>query len=145
MAISESSGAGEITGINITPLVDVCLVLVIIFMVTAPLLLQPSLPVQLPKAKTAAGKDKQNVTITITKDGQWALDDQTMSFAEVASALKGRIAENADRFVVIRADRDARHGLALKAMKAAKEAGAKSISIATEQKIEKPVAAAGGA
>ena len=67
MAISSGGQGGPITGINITPLVDVCLVLVIIFMVTAPLFTQPTLPVDLPKARTAEGKETDNITVTVTK------------------------------------------------------------------------------
>ena len=57
---------------NLTPLVDVGLVLVIIFMVTAPLFEQPSLDVKLPKATTEEGKEQENVTVTITADGRMA-------------------------------------------------------------------------
>ena len=67
MAGSSGDPRGPITGINITPLVDVCLVLVIIFMVTAPLMMQPTLPVELPKAKTREGKETDNITITINR------------------------------------------------------------------------------
>ncbi len=133
MAIQEASGDG-ITGINITPLVDVCLVLVIIFMVTAPLLLQPTLSVDLPKATTAEGKERQNVTITITKDGQWALNQETMTFDQVKAGLRDAVEGSPDHYVIIRADKEALHGLALKALKIAKDAGAKAIAIATEQK-----------
>ena len=128
------SGGGAITGINITPLVDVCLVLVIIFMVTAPLLTQPSTPVSLPKARTAEGKEKQNVTITITKDGRWALNEKEMPPAEVEAALPEKVASSADGYVIVRADKDASYALALEAMRMARKAGAKDYSIATEQK-----------
>ncbi len=138
MAFQESSGEG-ITGINITPLVDVCLVLVIIFMVTAPLLLQPTLSVELPKATTAEGKERQNVTITITKDGQWALNQESMPFEGVKAGLRDAIASSPDRYVIIRADKEALNGLALQALKIAKDAGAKAIAIATEQKKRAPL------
>ncbi len=134
MAISSSSSGGPITGINITPLVDVCLVLVIIFMVTAPLLTQPNLPVELPKARTAEGKEKENITITITKEGRWALNEKEMEPAQLESQLPQRVAASRDKFVIIRADRGSSYAFTLEAMRMAKAAGAKDTAIATEQK-----------
>ncbi|MBI4376094.1 MAG: biopolymer transporter ExbD [Elusimicrobia bacterium] len=136
MAISSSS-QGPITGINITPLVDVCLVLVIIFMVTAPLFMQPSLPVELPKASTAKGKETDNITITITKDGQWAINEKPMTPAEVESALPARVEGSRDRYVIIRADRVTPYAHALEALRMARKAGARDYAIATEQKERK--------
>lgn len=123
-----------VTGINVTPLVDVCLVLVIIFMVTAPLFNQPTLSVTLPKAKTKEGEEKSNVTITITKDRRWAINETEYALESLASQLPSKIRETTDGLVVIRADSEARHGELLLAMKIAKEAGARAITIATEQK-----------
>ena len=134
MALSPSSAQGPITGINITPLVDVCLVLVIIFMVTAPLLMQPILPVELPKAKTAEGKETDNVTITITKDGRWALNADPMEQAKLEALLSRKVAESRGRYVIIRADRGTRYAYALEALRMARKAGAKDYAIATEQK-----------
>ncbi|MBI5203156.1 MAG: biopolymer transporter ExbD, partial [Elusimicrobia bacterium] len=59
----------EITGINVTPLVDVCLVLVIIFMVTAPLLSNPAFKVDLPVAHTKEGEEKDTITLSLSADG----------------------------------------------------------------------------
>lgn len=135
MAMSSGGGdQGAITGINITPLVDVCLVLVIIFMVTAPLLTQPSLPVDLPKAHTAEGKEQKNTTITITKDGRWALNESEIKFEELGPTLREKLRESSDRYVIVRADRDTNYRFVLDAMRVAREAGAKDFSIATEQK-----------
>ena len=129
---------GRRSDINITPLVDVCLVLVIIFMVTAPLLTQPSLQVELPKAVTAEGKEKDNVTITVTKDGKWALNESNMEPAALEAALPSKMAASRDKDIIIRADRDTRYAYALEAMRMAKRAGAKDYAIATEQKKRPP-------
>ncbi|MBI2069943.1 MAG: biopolymer transporter ExbD [Elusimicrobia bacterium] len=123
-----------VTGINVTPLVDVCLVLVIIFMVTAPILNQSTLSVDLPKAKTKEGEEKSNVTITITKDKRWAVNEQEIAADEIEKVLPARIRQTPDKLVVIKADQEALHGELLSAMRAAKNAGAKSITIATVQK-----------
>lgn len=134
MAMSSGESQGPITGINITPLVDVCLVLVIIFMVTAPLLTQPSLPVDLPKARTSEGKDRENITLTVTKDGRWALNEKQLSVEELGAALRRKVAESRGRYVIIRADSEASYGYVLDALRLAREAGAMDFSIATEQK-----------
>ena len=131
---SSSDPSGPITGINITPLVDVCLVLVIIFMVTAPLMTQPSLPVELPKAKTKEGKETDNITITITKDGKWALNDAEMSRAQLEAMLPAKVEGSRDRYIVIRADKETRYSEALEAMRMARAAGAKHYAVGTEQK-----------
>ena len=134
MAMSSGGQDGAITGINITPLVDVCLVLVIIFMVTAPLLTQPNLPVELPKARTAEGKDTDNITITITKDGKWALNADEMTRAQLEAALPGKVAASRDKYVIIRTDRSTRYAYALEALQLARRAGGRDYAIATEQK-----------
>jgi biopolymer transport protein ExbD len=115
-------------------LVDVCLVLVIIFMVTAPLMTQSNLPVELPKAKTKEGKESDNITITITKEGQWALNEAAMTPAQVEAALPSKVADSRDGYVIIRADRATKYKEALEAMRMARVANAKHYAMATEQK-----------
>src|SRR5438309_9767517 len=117
MAMSSGDSRGPITGINITPLVDVCLVLVIIFMVTAPLLSQPTLAVDLPKARTAAGKDKDNITLTVTKEGRWALNEKEMSFDQIRAVLRQKVEKSRDRYVIVRADREAVYRYVLEALR----------------------------
>ena len=134
MAMQAGDQDGPVTGINVTPLVDVCLVLVIIFMVATPLLQQPNLPVTLPKAKTKEGEEKANVTITVTAEDKWAINAEEMLAADIHKKLPVYLASNPDKLVVIRADRAAHHGQLMAAMAAAKAAGALSITIATEQK-----------
>jgi biopolymer transport protein ExbD len=123
------------TGINVAPLVDVCLVLVIIFMVTAPLLSDPALKVNLPKAKTQEGEEKDKVTVTISAGAKYAVNEKV--FSDEPAFLEGidkTLKEGAARLVVIRADAEAPYGVLTDAMQRAKDAGASSITIATEQK-----------
>jgi biopolymer transport protein ExbD len=124
-----------VSGINVTPLVDVCLVLVIIFMVTAPLLNDPVIKVQLPKAHTKEGEEKEKITITLGKDGRMALEHKEFSSIDaLEQELKGRLAESDSKLVILRADADALHGRLVDLMAKAKDAGALSLTIATEQK-----------
>jgi len=123
-----------ITEINVTPLVDVCLVLVIIFMVTAPLFSQPVMEVELPKAVTDEGEATENITITIDPDDRVAVNAKEVSFDELKAELKQKLKESSKKYVVIRADRLTNHGSVLKALDLAKELGAKKMVFATEHK-----------
>ncbi|OGR43259.1 MAG: hypothetical protein A2X35_07950 [Elusimicrobia bacterium GWA2_61_42] len=123
------------TGINVAPLVDVCLVLVIIFMVTAPLLSDPAIKVNLPKAKTQEGEEKDKVTVTIAAGARYAVNEKV--FTDQPAFLEGIdkiIKEGGARLVIIKADEEAPYGILTDAMQRAKEAGATGITIATEQK-----------
>jgi biopolymer transport protein TolR len=134
MAMQASADEEEITGINVTPLVDVCLVLVIIFMVTAPMMVQPILQIDLPKASTQEGEEKENISITLGPDGEWAINEDVLDKEGVAAKLLEKIKTNKDKFVIIRADKNALVGSIEEAMSMAKKAGAKQITLATEQK-----------
>ncbi len=131
---SGSSPDDIVTGINVTPLVDVGLVLVIIFMVTAPLFEQPTLNVKLPQSTTKEGKETENVTVTITTDGHMAVNEQEVTEKDFESVLVKKLALSSEKHVIVRADKDALHGGLLLAMQVAKKAGALSIAIATEPK-----------
>ncbi|MBI2069723.1 MAG: biopolymer transporter ExbD [Elusimicrobia bacterium] len=124
-----------ITGINVTPLVDVCLVLVIIFMVTAPMLSEPMFRVDLPQSRTQEGEEKQKIMVTVSKDGRLAVDDKEVpSTEEFSREIARQLAQHQDGFVVFKADRDAFHGLLVELMQRAKDAGAKSLTIATQKR-----------
>ncbi|MBN1596125.1 biopolymer transporter ExbD [candidate division FCPU426 bacterium] len=125
---------GPITAINVTPLVDVCLVLVIIFMVTAPLFSQPVMKVELPKATTDEGEATENITITIDPDDRIAVNAKEVTMDELKPELKIKLAESAEKYVIIRADNLTNHGVVLKALDLAKELGAKKLVFATEHK-----------
>lgn len=130
----QTGGSDEdsINGINVTPLVDVCLVLVIIFMVTAPMMVHPNMEITLPKASTKEAEEKENITISIGAKGEWAINQDIVGKEGVAEQLIKMIKLNKDKFVVIRADKDAPWGAAEEAMSMAKKVGAK-YALATEQ------------
>jgi biopolymer transport protein ExbD len=134
MAGSSYSEDSPITDINITPLVDVCLVLVIIFMVTAPMMSEPAIKVTLPTAHTKEGEEHDKITLTLSKDGEYALD--YVKFTDVKKleeTLKQKLAESDSKLIILRADKDALHGQLTDLMARAKDAGALSMTIATEQ------------
>lgn len=131
---AETEGDELVTGINVTPLVDVCLVLVIIFMVTAPLLSDPAFKVNLPKASTQEGEEKDKVSLSLGVGGRYAVDDKELkTLDEVGQALQEKLAYSESKLVVLRADENALHGQLTELMSRAKDAGAASLTIATEQ------------
>ena len=135
MAASSLDSDDPITDINITPLVDVCLVLVIIFMVTAPLFSDPPIKVDLPSAHTKEGEEADKITLTLSKDGEFALDAEKFSDIKLlGEALKIKLSESETKMIILRADKDALHGQLTDLMARAKDAGALSLTIATEQK-----------
>ena len=134
MAAASIDSDEPITDINITPLVDVCLVLVIIFMVTSPLFSDPPIKVDLPSAHTQEGQEGDKITITLSKDGEYAIDARKFTDAKLlGDALKIELSQKETKMIVLRADKDALHGQLTDLMARAKDAGAQSLTIATEQ------------
>ncbi|MDP3541345.1 MAG: biopolymer transporter ExbD [Elusimicrobiota bacterium] len=134
MAGSAIESDDPITDINITPLVDVCLVLVIIFMVTAPMFSEPPIKIDLPVANTREGEEADKLTITLSKDGEYAIDTRKFTDPKLlGDALREALAQKESKVVILRADKDALHGQLTDLMSRAKDAGAQSLTIATEQ------------
>jgi len=126
----------SIAGINIAPIINVALVLVIILIITAPILSIPNIPVSLPRAVTIEAKER-NITISYAKDGRIAINTQVVSWKDMVPNLKYRLKEDSKALVIIRADRDIPYGEIEKIFDiVVKEAGAKRIAVATEQRRE---------
>ena len=107
---------GGFHDINVTPLVDVMLVLVIVFMVTAPLL-QEQIPVQLPKAKAQAqDQGKDSVTLTINKEGKLFLGKKALTLAELEDSLKKIYQRRDDKTIYLYADQGVPYGTVVQAM-----------------------------
>jgi biopolymer transport protein TolR len=101
--------------INVTPLVDVMLVLLIIFMVTAPML-AAGIKVNLPSAKTAQPlENKQPVVVVVAKDGSVSVGRDTVSQDELAATVKARLGDS-NGVVQLRGDRDASYGAVVSVM-----------------------------
>src|SRR5678815_2407679 len=92
-----SEGSGSISDINVTPLVDVMLVLLVIFMVTAPIL-QQGVTVNLPRVEAGPMEGNEDqLVVTVTARDAVVLNDATMTLAELQSKLRGVVAERPDR------------------------------------------------
>ena len=121
---------GLIAGINVTPLVDVTLVLLIIFMVTARIIVSQGMPMDLPKA--ASGEALQQVfSIELSADGKTRVDSSDLPSAEAITPLaKAAKAKTADLRAVIRADRKVEHGRVIHVLDLLKRAGVAKIAFA---------------
>jgi biopolymer transport protein ExbD len=132
-------GEGEmITKINVTPIIDVALVLVIILLVTAPLISVADLGVNLPQARTREAEDERNVSITLGTDGRLALDERVVPPGMLRVMLAEELAKpgNQTVLVVVRADSGAPYAAVRRLLDEARAAGAVRMAIATRQKVD---------
>jgi len=127
-----------ITRVNVTPIIDVALVLVIILLVTAPMLSVADLPVDLPAAHTREAESQRNVSITLSAGGHVAVDEEVVEREKLRSKLSAKLHKpgNEDVLVVVRADAGAPYAAVRELLSDARAAGAKRLAIATRQKTE---------
>jgi biopolymer transport protein TolR len=125
-------GRRAMSEINVTPFVDVMLVLLIIFMVTAPLM-QQGMDVNLPETTTQALRVKDDpLILTVEKGGKFYLGRKEIPVKELATKLEAVFDSRGSKEIYLRADRDAPYGTVVKGMAAARKAGATKLGIVTE-------------
>ena len=136
MAIHSLPSPGEELGddivaeINITPLVDIFLVLLIIFMVTTSVITSQGKEVNLPGAAVAKATPS-GVTVTIDADGGIQVGEKSVSVAALPQALKAALGASREKVVILRGDRKVLLGQAVSVLDAAQQAGASGIALAT--------------
>jgi biopolymer transport protein TolR len=139
MAFDNGRGSGgSIAQINVTPLVDVMLVLLVIFMVTAPII-QQGVTVDLPKTR-AAGLNSQEdpLVVGLTKEGVVYLNDNPIALADLRAKLAAIGQESPDRALLLRADRNVPYGDVVGVIAAIKEAWISKLGMVTEPAPEPP-------
>jgi biopolymer transport protein TolR len=138
-------GRGGFASINVTPLVDVMLVLVVVFMVTAPLL-TTGLRINLPEVKAANTPVKDaRLLVTVTKDEHILFGEKDVT-ASIETELRTNERVQKESELYIRADKDARYGVVAKVVAAARSSGVKSLNLLVQPELEdEPDAPAGGA
>ncbi|MFM7141932.1 MAG: protein TolR [Alphaproteobacteria bacterium] len=132
MAFDSGRGGGSMSQINVTPLVDVMLVLLVIFMVTAPIL-QQGVSVDLPRAQAGALSDKEvPLVVSVTRAGDVYLDEQRLAKDDLGGRLRARAASKPDGQVLVRADESVPYGEVVRVMAAIKAAGIRRVGMVTQ-------------
>ena len=130
-------GGGPISEINVTPLVDVMLVLLIIFMVAAPLM-TVGVPVDLPQTQAKEmNADTQPITISVNKDGQIFLQETPIQIEELVPKLQAISKTGYEERIFVRGDTNAGYGTVMKVMADISAAGYKNIGLVTAQQQDK--------
>jgi biopolymer transport protein TolR len=133
MAFTTSNGRTQssIADINVTPLVDVVLVLLIIFMVTAPVL-QSGIEVNVPKTRTVKEVTEERLVISINKQQRVFLGNDPININDIKAKLRQKIRDPQHQSIYIRADEDVPFGAFATVMDSIKSAGITNVSIVTQ-------------
>ena len=133
MAFTASNGRTQtsLSDINITPLVDVVLVLLIIFMVTAPVL-QSGIELNVPKTRTVKEITEERLVVSINKQQRVFLGNDPVNINEIAARIKQKIRDPQHQAVFVRADEDVPFGAFATVMDAVKSSGITNVSIVTQ-------------
>ena len=125
-----------ITGINVTPLVDITLVLLIIFMVTARFISEPSVGVNLPKSSSGGATEAgdRNVFLSLDQNRHLYLNNTPVSEADLAGRMQALLKEKPDLNLVLRADKSVSHGDVMEVLDVVRAAGVTQFGIAVEGK-----------
>ncbi len=131
MAASSNGPEEPITEINLTPLVDVSLVLVIIFMAVAPFALQAGIKVLQSKASAAVGKVSlsESIQVRLDRAGNLTLNGSAVDRAAYQAAVAKALEKSEDKFVIVKADTDNRVGQVVALLDEAKQAGALKMAL----------------
>lgn len=128
------TGGGYLAEINVTPFVDVMLVLLIIFMVAAPLMTQ-GVEVDLPTTRTVSNlpQDKDHLVLSVQKDGTLMLDEYKIKLSELEDHLKRLVAKQKKQ-LFLRADKEVPYGIVVEVMGEIKSAGIDRLGVVAEPK-----------
>ena len=131
MAFKLDDDADAFSDINVTPLVDVMLVLLVIFMVTAPII-QQGVAVDLPKTP------EDPLILSITKNGSYYLNETPIAKSQLRDRLKLILSRRRDKAVYLKADRNLAYGVVVETMDTLNRLGVESLGMVTELKSEAP-------
>jgi biopolymer transport protein ExbD len=131
---TRSSGDEPIAEINIVPFVDIILVVLIIFMVTTPVIMKPSINVNLPQAGSGDDTTPSKLTISVSAEGAVSLNGKPTDDAGIKTYAATLAKEHADVQAIISADKDVSHGRVVTIIDAVKSAGVKRFAITIDKK-----------
>ncbi len=121
----------SLSEINVTPFIDVMLVLLVIFMVTAPMM-QSGIGVNLPQAETQSAPAEEGLTITITKDRFIHIEGSVININFLEKKLRGYFAGKPKKIVFIQADEGINYGFFIDTLDIIKKAGVEAVGLVTE-------------
>ncbi len=125
--------SGILSAINITPFVDVVLVLLVIFMITAPMLVKDILELKLPKAANADGSKLETLGIAINRDGNILINGEIADEELLKTTAANALEKNADAQAIISADQDVVYGRVIKVIDLLKTAGLHRFAVQIEK------------
>ncbi len=128
-----ASRKGIVSEINITPLTDIFLVLLIIFMVTSAAMVESGAKISLPEVDSTASQPRE-ITITVTPQNDIFVNSQLTAYEDLENAIRLLVTARPDTPVVLEGDRDVLFGQAVKILSIAQKAGASQIAIAAERR-----------
>jgi biopolymer transport protein TolR len=127
----ESRLGPALAEINITPFVDVVLVLLVIFLITAPMMLG-GIDVKVPKTETRTSRPEERLVLTVTRDRGVYLENQPISLDRLSRVLNGMVRRNPQAAVFLKADEAVAYGVVMKVMDVIKKAGIDRVGMVTE-------------
>jgi biopolymer transport protein ExbD len=133
----EGDGDDIVAEINVTPLTDIFLVLLIIFMVTSSVIVEEGKNIDLPDASMSEPTEPKGVRVSMNSEGQITVNDVIAEEGTVLRLLEVAIENAEDKIVILRGDTSIALGRAVNVLDLAQQAGAKGIAISTEQPAEK--------
>jgi len=120
--------------LEIAPLIDIVLLLLVFFMLTANFIMQPGIKITLPVAKTAKPQKEENIIVFITEDNRIYLNEREIDIDELKDAIEEKLKTAEKKKVILKADEKINLGLAVKVMDIAKQAKAENLVISTRVK-----------
>ena len=123
-----------IAEINIVPFVDIILVVLIIFMVTTPFIMKPSISINLPKAASGEDTAPSELNISIGANGETLLNGKPVNDDELSTTAKNNLAANKNTQAIISADKDVAHGRVISIIDIVKSAGITRFAISIDKK-----------
>ncbi len=130
MAIRRRYSEEEEDDVNMTPMLDIVFIMLIFFIVTASFVKESGVDVNRPSAATAEVKERGNILVAITENGQIWIDGRQIDPRALRANIERMHAENPQGAVVIQADKNSKNGLLVKVMDSARSAGVFNVSIA---------------
>jgi len=132
----EDEEDGIVAEINVTPLTDIFLVLLIIFMVTSSVIVEEGKNIDLPDASVAEDTTPKGVTVSMSAEGEILVNDVVAEDGSVLRLLELALEKAEDKIVILRGDQSVALGRAVNVLDLAQQAGAKGIALSTEQPSE---------